>query len=85
MQLFFYVLCFMYLTLDMYIFSLSFYHHQGHIFFQLPVLFFFLTAIHILSFSMVINENFDLLLTDTSSAKYKTYKATIENSVSITP
>ncbi|GAA6097008.1 uncharacterized protein LOC113660904 isoform X11, partial [Tachysurus ichikawai] len=38
-------------------------------------------TIHILSFSMVINENFDLLLTDTSSAKYKTYKATIENSI----
>ncbi|KAK2823680.1 hypothetical protein Q7C36_020280 [Tachysurus vachellii] len=40
-----------------------------------------LITIHILTFSMVINENFDLLLTDTSSTKYKTYKTTIENSI----
>ncbi|KAB5543735.1 hypothetical protein PHYPO_G00083010, partial [Pangasianodon hypophthalmus] len=37
--------------------------------------------IHVLSFSLAINEEFDFVLTDKNSAKYKTYKEKIENSI----
>lgn len=53
-------------------------------FFFLQLFVFFPSGIHVLTFSLTINEDFDFVLTVEQSEKYQEYKTTIEISVSIT-